>query len=696
MKKRILSLLIPLTLAGTMVSSVSSYTVKGSEVSYSSTAVDENLNSTSTPDHIILSWTNNPKTTQTISWRTISTNKSAKLKYRKLGSTVWSSFNNIKTEKLTSKTGNKTTEGSQTVYSAELNNLSPNTKYEYQIIGIDKDGNEKMSSVSTFKTEKENTTNFKFLIFGDSQSGLKENPQYTPWHNTVTAAYENNKDSSFMMNMGDLVENGESYMHWDNWFNAADGVINKLPEMAVQGNHETYHVSDNDSGSPKNLVSQFKTPQNGSFGHLSQSYSFNYGNAHIAVLDSQIDEEASNDDTFLTAQAEWLDKDLAGSKQKWNFVMFHKTPYYNKKTRNNPAIKDILTPVIEKHHVDVVFNGHDHGLSRSYAIKGSTYNTDYAKGTVYYVTGRSGNKYYTDLNNKIWDASFIDCQDSPSYEVVSINDGKLTIDAYKYNIIDTSSSNKNNKLYKAPVKVDSLTIDKDNPANSTKMNIKKFDKTKLSIAGTVQDNYDVTINNKKAYIDLSLISKYYGGTYDNKSLTLTVNKKSYKFTTADTLNNDSSKINADSLYKQGIDVSYNNISNCVLVDFTGRITSDMISAFKGIKIGDDTKNVSNNTAADNSKNDINNEPQSDKNSSKKQAVSTSSNKADVKNDTTNLGKQTVTKAAADKTKSVSTVAMPKTGSVINDVTIASVAVILIILGVIAADSVYMKKKKNQQ
>ena len=122
----------------------------------------------------------------------------------------------------------------------------------------------------------------------------------------------------------------------------------------------------------------------------------------------------------------------------------------------------------------------------------------------------------------------------------------------------------------------------------------------------------------------------------------------------------------------------------------------MISAFKGIKIGDDTKNVSNNTAADNSKNDINNEPQSDKNSSKKQAVSTSSNKADVKNDTTNLGKQTVTKAAADKTKSVSTVAMPKTGSVINDVTIASVAVILIILGVIAADSVYMKKKKNQQ
>lgn len=156
MKKRILSLLIPLTLAGTMVSSVTLYEVKGSEVSYNNTAVDENLNSTSKPDHIILSWTNNPKTTQTISWRTISSNKSAKLKYRKAGSTAWSLFNNIKTEKLTSKTGNKTDEGSQNVYSAELNNLSPGTKYEYQVIGIDKDGNEKMSLISTFKTEKEN------------------------------------------------------------------------------------------------------------------------------------------------------------------------------------------------------------------------------------------------------------------------------------------------------------------------------------------------------------------------------------------------------------------------------------------------------------------------------------------------------------------------------------------------------------
>ena len=692
MGKKILSLLIPLILSGTMVSSVSSYTVTGSEVSYSSTAIDENLNATSKPDHIVLSWTNDPKTTQTISWRTISTNKSAKLKYRKSGSTAWSSFSNIKTEKLTSKTGNKTAEGSQNVYSAELNNLSPDTKYEYQVIGIDKDGNEKMSSVSTFKTEKENTTNFKFLIFGDSQSGLKENPEYTPWHNTVTVAYENNKDASFMMNMGDLVENGESYMHWNNWFKAADGIINNIPEMAVQGNHETYHVSDNDSGSPRNLVSQFKTPQNGSFGHLSQSYSFNYGNAHIAVLDSQIDEEAADDDTFLTSQAEWLDKDLAGSKQKWNFVMFHKTPYYNKKTRNNPAIKDILTPVIEKHHVDVVFNGHDHGISRSYAMKGSTYNTDYAKGTVYYVTGRSGNKYYTDLNNKIWDASFIDCQDSPSYEVVSINNGKLTIDAYKYNIMDTSTANTNSKLYTSPVKVDSLTIDKDNPSNSTKINIKKFDKTKLSIAGTIQDNYDVTVKNKKPYIDLSLIAKYYGGTYDDKLLILTVNKKSYKFSPNDTLDNDSKKINADSLYKQGIDTSYNKAYNCLLVDFTGRITPDMISTFKGIEIGENAENDSNSTAAKNTYNNNSNKQQGNKNNSQKVTSFTSANKYTAKNNKNTI-KQVSDQTATDNTKSVSTVPMPKTGSVINDVTITSVAVILIIVGAIAADNVYNKKKK---
>ena len=333
------------------------------------------------------------------------------------------------------------TTGTESIYSTTITGLTPGTTYEYQVVGTDATNVANTSSISTFKTESSNNTSTKFIVFGDSQSGVPTNPEYTPWNNTVQEAYSQNKDANFVVNMGDLVEIGQNYQHWNNWFSAANGVIDNIPEMPVQGNHETYQSNNFDSSSPQDFTSQFSVPQNGPFGHIGQTYSYNYGNVHFVVLDSQEDEEAPGNDSFLQQQASWLDNDLNNNTQKWTIVMYHKTPYYNKATRNNPAVKDILTPVIEKHHVDIVFNGHDHGISRTYPINGNNYYTDYSKGTVYYVTGRSGNKYYTDLNNKVWDANFTDCQDSPSYEVVSVVNGKLTVDAYKYNTIDTSATN---------------------------------------------------------------------------------------------------------------------------------------------------------------------------------------------------------------------------------------------------------------
>ncbi len=106
----------------------------------------------------------------------------------------------------------------------------------------------------------------------------------------------------------------------------------------------------------------------------------------------------------MKQQAAWLDSDLSANKQPWTIVSFHKTPYYNKASRANVSLKNIISPIIEKHHVDVVLNGHDHGVSRTFPINNGKYYTDYSKGTVYYVTGRSGAKYYGDLSSKVWDA----------------------------------------------------------------------------------------------------------------------------------------------------------------------------------------------------------------------------------------------------------------------------------------------------
>ncbi|MBL4934073.1 purple acid phosphatase family protein [Clostridium paridis] len=567
MKKKILSLTISLSIAMTLFSSTV-FKVNAETLTYNETTINENLNATVVPDHIVLNWTEDPSTTQTITWRTSKDVNAGEVKYRVKGSTDFTTLNVDPSNIKLFSTVASDTAGSMKVFSVTIKGLQSGTTYEY-IVG---DGTN-FSNISTFKTEVSNNSKTKFLIFGDSQSGDSSKPIYAPWHDTVQKAYSENPDANFMVNIGDLVEQGQNYQHWNNWFNAANGVINNIPEMVVQGNHETY-VPSGGSSKPEYFTNQFSVPNNGPFGYEGQVYSYNYGNVHFVVLDSQEDEEAPSNDNFLKTQADWLEQDLSANKQKWTIVMFHKTPYYNKKTRNNPAVKDIFTPVIDKHHVDVVLNGHDHGLSRTYAINGDNYYTDYSKGTVYYVTGRSGNKFYTDLSNKTWDAFFQDTQDSPTYEVADVVDGKLTIKAYKYSTTNPAYSNS--------TLVDTLVIDKDNPNNSTSLTLNKNDKTKLSVAGSVISDYDVDVVNNKAYVDPSKIAEVYKGTYDKTTLTLTINSKKYVFASSDLLNNDASKVNLDALYKSGIDCKYNSDLNVVLIDFTGRVDT---TGFTGFVIG---------------------------------------------------------------------------------------------------------------
>ncbi|MDI3476998.1 MAG: hypothetical protein PWQ59_523 [Thermoanaerobacterium sp.] len=389
---------------------------------------------TNLPDQIRLTWTQDPTTTQTITWRTDTTVNSGQIQYGKDPSLKDAKTINATVQKFSSDLGD------MNIHSATLTDLEPGTKYYYRV-GY---GNN-FSSIYSFTTEAKDTNSFKFLIFGDSQSGIATDPQYGPWKTTIQNAFNANKDAKFFINVGDLVEIGQMYAHWNNWFDAAKGVIDTIPEMPVEGNHETYQSSNYNSGKPKDFVNLFPVPQNGPDGLKGQVYSFDYGNAHIVMLDSQEDEEEGVSGDILESQKAWLDKDLSSTNKTWKIVFFHKTPYYNKATRSNEQLKAAFQPIIDKYHVDVVFNGHDHGYSRTYPIKNDQYVKSPADGTVYIVTGRSGNKYYPDLSKKVWDAFFYDPQDQPNYIVATINGNTLTIKAVKQDgtPIDTYSITKN-------------------------------------------------------------------------------------------------------------------------------------------------------------------------------------------------------------------------------------------------------------
>lgn len=482
--KRFLSFLTALALG------VSIFIAPTSTFADSKTAGATNL-----PDHITLTWTQDPTTTQTITWRTDTTVNSGQVQYGKDPS--------LKDAKTIDATAQKFSSdlGDMNIHSATLTGLEPGTKYYYRV-GYGSN----FSSIYSFTTEAKDTNSFKFLIFGDSQSGIATDPQYGPWKTTIQNAYKANKDAKFFINVGDLVEIGQMYSHWNNWFDAAKGVIDTIPEMPVEGNHETYQSTNYNSAKPKDFVSQFPVPQNGPDGLKGQVYSFDYGNAHIVMLNSQEDEEKSVSGDILEAQKAWLDKDLSSTNKTWKLVFFHKTPYYNKATRSNEQIKAAFQPIIDKYHVDVVFNGHDHGYSRTYPIKNDQYVKSPADGTVYVVTGRSGNKYYPDLSQKVWDAFFYDPQDQPNYIVATINGNTLTIKAVKQD--------------GTPIDTYSITKNPDGTENDSPQTIlpTKFNATMLTIYGNMLQQPFMPSNpkriNGKWYVPARAFMQYLGSNLD--------------------------------------------------------------------------------------------------------------------------------------------------------------------------------------
>ncbi|TZE81524.1 fibronectin type III domain-containing protein [Calorimonas adulescens] len=447
------------------------------------------------PDHVTLTWTDDPATTQTITWRTDTAVKSGIVEYARESDA--SQFpGNALTVKATTREFS-TDLGDINIHTATITGLVPGTRYVYRV----GDGTN-WSEVFTFTTETDKTDSFKFLIFGDSQSGNVSNPEYGPWKQTVQNAFKANPDAKFIMNMGDFVEQGQNYVHWNNWFDGAKGVIDNVPEMGPHGNHETYNKTG-PSSKPVDWLAQFPMPQNGPEGLKGEVFSFDYGDAHFVILDSQLEEEEASSGDIIKVQADWLENDLKNTDKTWKFVFFHKTPYYSKATRTNEYIKQVFQPILDKYHADVVFNGHDHNIARTYPINNDEFVAKPSQGTVYYVTGRSGNKYYDDVSQKVWDAFFYDPQDQPNYLVAEVNDDKFTVTAYKMD----------------GTLIDRYTIDKATDTDNPKTVLPpKYNKTRLVVYGNMLNQplmaSTPTQINGKWYVPLRGFVTYLGCTVD--------------------------------------------------------------------------------------------------------------------------------------------------------------------------------------
>lgn len=364
---------------------------------------------------VTLTWVEDARTTQTITWRSGLDSPDIYLEYSE-ADTPDAEISSVRTAKADTSLF-ATDQGSIRINTATVRGLKPGTRYVYRI----GDGKNWVKD-GMFTTEKAEE-GFKFLLFGDSQS-----IDYNVWKTTFENACRNHLDARFFVNVGDLVDNGQSDTQWQAWHRSVAAYANRLPVVPVVGNHETY-TPDGTFSMPRFFTEQFSLPQNGPEGLKEQVYSFDYGDVHIVVLDSQFGEERRFLPDSLERQKAWLAADLAETDKFWKIVFTHRPLYHN---RMNEAYPDgnmaQFASVFEQYGVDAVFSGHDHVNARTPKLRAGVSSP---QGIVYATVGRSGTKTYQTVGPKSWNEQFANPLNQPTYNVVSVMGNVFYVQVFK-------------------------------------------------------------------------------------------------------------------------------------------------------------------------------------------------------------------------------------------------------------------------
>jgi predicted phosphodiesterase len=190
------------------------------------------------------------------------------------------------------------------------------------------------------------------------------------------------------------------------------------------------------------------------------NYSFDYGNTHWTVLDSN-----PYVDWTDKSLHDWVAKDLAAaSGATWRFVTFHHPGFNSSNEHYEQQHMRLLSPIFEAGKVDIVFNGHLHNYQRSFplnfapikkgtllmggrdgkTVRGRVVNGKWAldkafdgkthtrpKGIIYLVTGAGGKELYNVEQNDDADSwqKFTDkfISNEHSLTVADVNGKTLTV-----------------------------------------------------------------------------------------------------------------------------------------------------------------------------------------------------------------------------------------------------------------------------
>ncbi len=355
--------------------------------------------------------------------------------------------------KATIDSGNtKITKSQSAKYYISKANLSlkAGTKYTYR--AYDK-GAEIGSDTATFKTNDFTAKSFRFVNITDSQAlGPQNNVDNS--NAEGTGVYLNNVYKSltrtgtpdFVLHTGDMVHYPKYKNCWTNMIDYNSKYYTSIPTMAISGNHESESAFAGNEETYNHF--NYNIPeQDVTKGFY---YSFIYGDVKFIMLNT-----GERDGKALeTAQYNWLVNELENKTTKWVIVSLHIPVYsageYGLKESKNAttlALQEQLTRLFGDYKVDLVLQGHEHIISKTYPIKSDgtavkntkteTHNsTTYAvnpNGVIYAIHGTTGSlerKPYETVDKNIFE--YTSSSHSGTWADMTVEGDRLTVKVMYY------------------------------------------------------------------------------------------------------------------------------------------------------------------------------------------------------------------------------------------------------------------------
>lgn len=337
------------------------------------------------PDRIVLTWSEDSATTQSVTWRTSDEVDSA---FAEIALADPSARFDLAAERVEAETesleiGASNLNGSRTdrYHSVTFRGLDSDTLHAYRV----GDGEEHWSEWIHFRSAAAEPKPLKFLYFGDAQNNVLSH-----WSRVVRAAYQKVPQADFSIHAGDLVNRAHRDREWAEWFKAGGWIHASVPSILVSGNHE-YDRLDRERQEEERRVSlqwrpQFALP-------VVEELPEELRETVYAIRIQGILVVALNSNRELEAQAEWLDKVLEADDSAWRILTFHHPIFSSGKGRDNEAGRRLWKPVFDKHAVDLVLQGHDHTYARGH-VPTRMSDAEAEGPTTMYVNSVSGPKMY--------------------------------------------------------------------------------------------------------------------------------------------------------------------------------------------------------------------------------------------------------------------------------------------------------------